>query len=792
MALHLHVIDPQFKIPADALIIRSAEDLIPLSNILLDAQKPSRKDVHVYLADEQLSRLILQLEGGILEIHFSQDVRSLLEQTYGALPSGLTLELAQRWLEPPHSTGISILQLLLSRVLGLRSFEAPSAKIPLTEVIEALVQKENLLQETLVLKAWMECGPSLAVGSDTAPGPLRDPRAAPSVLTLSLLSNYPVALQSALLEATNWQLPRSKGLDTLLSALTPPDPRILGSERLATLATLLKMELENLPIEKYLIFTSGRLKVELDILLERLSREDLKNRISVEDIRLHFDWLLAVDPIAAAQFQSFSDTLTIAAQIEIPQTTAETIEEAQSGLSSWRSFFIHQFLPALAAWRRQGRHKEDILARTLFSADASFAKWISRAYPKLKSLPLPVLAYRELRRLSSTIPEAGPCIILLIDGLAYEMAKLLQKEASEVGISISGTEPLIASLPTVTDIGMLTAVAGLPVETAWPEDYLQAENARKRREELLYQRVPNAVVQSLVQLEQVVEALKIPSDLYVLVWSDIDFLAHRYADPDMFIDYARISLRYILQEIAKAVNNQAHLSKQKERLRLLISADHGWTDLLEEAPVARPKIVGVRPHHRLCEVPRALKPNEIVDVEPNWIAIGGNDYDLPAGRTYLIPIKNRTVERRVSRQHGGLSQCEVFVPLLTGRFIKRPYHDIVLKATTLRPLQKNDKGEIRFVLTNPNWSEVRKVEIVCHDLDLLAKIDYVQAQYTGTYGPFPVTPRLSGYIDSVQIFLDYEGSAISHKVSLLEALSVERSPEERMAGDYSGLESLLQ
>jgi hypothetical protein len=259
------------------------------------------------------------------------------------------------------------------------------------------------------------------------------------------------------------------------------------------------------------------------------------------------------------------------------------------------------------------------------------------------------------------------------------------------------------------------------------------------------------------------------------------------------MDYAKISLRYILQEIAKVVNSQAHLRKQKEHLRLLISSDHGWTDLLKGEPIGRPKIAGVRPHHRLCELSRPLKPNEITDIKSNWITIGGSEYDLPSGKTYLIPAENRTVERRLARQHGGLSQCEVFVPLLTGRFVRRPYHDIVLKATAMRPLQKNDKGEISLVLTNPNWSGVKNVRIVCSDLDLLANIEYVQAEYTGIYGPFPVTPRVSGSVDTIQIFLDYEGNTIGpHKVSLLESLYIERTPDERMAGDYSGLDSLLQ
>jgi hypothetical protein len=796
MTLHLHILAPNEEMPPNSLAARSGEELIPFSSNLVKAQQSLNHDLHIWLADERLIELIPTPLEGLREIHRPKDLLSQLEDVYSPLPSALTLDLARRWLYPPHLERVPLLRLLLSRVLGLPELATPDANVPLTSVVEALVRSEAELREPLVCQAWMEYGPTMAVGTIDKPGALCDPYAAPSLLVMSLLSSYPRLLRTGILDELHWTMPGVRGLEALLTALTRPDPHVLGLQRLEVLTTLLRTELETLPTEGYLVSTSGRLKVELDVLLERVGSLTSAIPLSVEDIRSHFAWLLDNEPVAAEQFQSFCDILTIAGEVEIPQVSAETIDDARSGLISWKSFFVQKFLPALGAWRRLGRPQKGLLAHTLFSADAAFARWISAAYPKLKSLPSSPsspLAYREIRRLAKPSPGAGSCIVLLIDGLAYEMAEILQKEANTLGIWILEPVPAIASLPTITDVGMLATVAGLPVDMAWLEDSPQTENARRRREELLRQRVPQAVVKSVFQIEQMTEALAVQSDLYILVWSDVDSFAHRYTDPGLFVEHARVSLRYVLQELVKAVKSQPYLQQQKDQLRLLISADHGWTDLLKDEPVARPNIIGAQPHHRLYEVSRSLNMDERANLASDWVIVSGTDYDLPIEKTYLIPIENRAVARRVVRQHGGLSLSEVFVPIMVGGFGKPHYLDIIVRATAVRPLQKEQNGEVRLVLNNPNQSEVTNIRIYCEQLNMRVRIDSIQAHAIMPFGPFQVCPQVSGPVDTVEMVLNYEGRTIGPlRLNLLGPLSVERTPEERMAGDYSQLDSLFE
>lgn len=788
MTLRVYVLERDQDAPRGVPMARSAHDLVLLGDLLEGAQAPAGRDAEVWLADDSLLMLIPRPKGGLLEVYRPQNLLTALAAAYGPLPSGLSPEVAERWLAPPHPEGITILQLLLARVLELAELARPGAVAPLTPSVEAVARAEAALDDPLVRDAWATCGPLAAVGTPASPGPLRDVRGAPAVLATRLLSSYSPADGARVLEATAWRVPNAAGLERVVRLLDLPDPRALGPGRLASLATLLRPVLETLPLRQYLATVSGRLAVELEVLLERLEPGEPASSVPVEAVRLKFDWLLQVDSQMAARFDRFADIRATATQLAVPAVRPDSIEAAHAGLAEWADFYTHRFLPGLAAWRRVGRPRDGALARNLFAADATFAQWIARAYPKLKTLPMPPLAYREVRRRAGS----GPCIVLLVDGLAYELLDALREEALSVGIWFSEATPWLASLPTITDVGMLTSVAGLPADVAWADDTCQTEEARWRREELLRQREPSAVVCAPFQVEQIDQALKTPSELYVLVWSDVDSAAHRYGDSELFADHARVSIRHVVRAIARAVEDHPHLREKKDYLRLVVSADHGWTDLLEIEPAPRPTVDGAIPHHRLYEVPRTLGADEITGLGDSWVAVGGTDYDLPEGRTYLLPVENRPVARRATRQHGGLSMGEVFVPVVLGSFVAHAYRKLAIAATAADPLQRERKSEISLVLSNPNDGTLQNLRVTSADLDLRAEIEHVPAKSSGTFGPFLVRPRISGPIEVLEIALSYEGNTIGPERLTLEApVQVDRTLEERMSGDYGHLDGLF-
>lgn len=797
MSLLVNVVGGAAEIPPGAVVARVAADLIQLEKWLIDAQV-STDPKELWLIGEGLLKAVVQAPGGKLRVQFPRDPLPSLIESYGPMPALIGIEVAQRWLMPPHPRGIPLERLLLARVLRLPELEEAGAPSPLLRSLEAASDEEAsaAFAEQAVQRAWMVCGPPLAVGTPSAPGPVADPCDASAAIVARLLIGYADAARSALGRTTHWHaVERLTKATELLQSIDLPDPRVLGLERLASLAALLTPGLTNVPLDQYLGVVSGRLRPELDVLLDRLQRESPPESLALEEIRRKFNWLLEVDNAALARYQAYADAAAVAALVrtKLPLWRGETTPGAQEELGQWIRFFDDVYVPALKAWRRSGGRREGPDWQALYGADMGFARWIAAAFPKLKGQPIPPLAYGEVRRRSRLATEEAPSIVLLIDCLSWEMVNMLRQEAMAAGMWVSDVIPALASLPTITDVGMLTAVAGLPVTNAWADDHWETEEARRRREMLLRDRVPGAVVRVISQIAQITDALTQPSRLYVLVWSDIDSAAHRYADHQLFLEHTRVSLRRVLSALVQAVDSTPHLQARKERVQLIVSTDHGWTDLLDIEPVLRPRLNGLRAHHRLFQIDRPLTSEEVEELGPDWIAIGGPDFDLPAGRTYLVPSRNAPIERGTFRQHGGLSLTEVLVPMAVVGLAQSTYRGLAMVLCAgSAPLVKEHPGEVTIWVSNPNHKDLRDLRVTCAELDLRAESARIDANKTVNIGQFPVRPKISGEVRAVEIQAWYEGGVVGPRtVELERPLAVERTANERMAGDYSGLEDLL-
>ena len=790
MTLRIQIIrEPKERvIPEDVWVVNKLTELVRLNDLLIRAQDPSGPDEELWLTDPSLEQYIPRPTSGMIEIMDSEDPMTALAAAYGSLPSLLTTDLARRLLRTPHPSGITVTQLLLARAINVPEMENPSSTVRPTHVLESVVRASHAMTEPLVREAWKFHGPSLAVGNDTLPGPARDPDFVPALLAARLLAGYPKETRLQVLDSAKWSLPYNRRTEDAVSALDIPDPRVLGPERLASLSVLLRPTLEKLSMDSYLDTISGRLTVELDVLLERLELESTSVP-PVYEIRQCFSWMCEVDADCKSRLNRYADVQAVAAGLTPPASLAQSAEDVQFELQEWQTFFTERFLPAVWAWRRQGRPRQGRLVDALVGADSAFAHWIRSAFPYLKSLPTPPLAYRQVRNMVNS----GPSIVVLIDGLAFEMTEIMQEEGLRAGIRFANTRPCLASLPTITAVGMFTAVSGLPADVACSDEvWNKDENLRFHREEVLRKREPEAVVSVVWQLDQVNKALALPSHLYVLVWTEVDRALHRYDDTEQFVDHAKISLRHLFRSIAQEVEHQPHLRELKDKLRVVVTADHGWTDVLLPDPTDRPPINDASAHHRLYEVPRDLSEEEIEQVNNEWIVIAGSRYSLPAGRSFLVPPGNHLVRRGVTRAHGGLSQGEVFVPLAVGRFVSEAFRGVSITAFKDAPLQNSQKGEIKLVVNNPNNNRVQEVRFRCRDLDFRAELDSLNPLNSRTLGPFPVLPSRSGHIDEMEITLRYEGVLIGPEQVKLEApLFVERSSEERLTADYSKLEDLF-
>ena len=299
-------------------------------------------------------------------------------------------------------------------------------------------------------------------------------------------------------------------------------------------------------------------------------------------------------------------------------------------------------------------------------------------------------------------PGAGRQVVFWVDALRYEMgATLLERfggwnreQLTELKLEIAQ-----AALPSITPVGMAallpgaersfavadvdgapcSVVDGVPV--GW-------SNGKTKRLAHLQQRVPTAVVISLVELIR--HKPKDPALLeklaghgpVVVTSTGIDSAGER--DKDDNLANVRTDMQRELDTIEKAVRVLSELPLDHPLVRFVITADHGFLHL----PLGREPSMRIDPPQgrefdleRRCWLghPSAVKP-PCVEIPP--AALGyGND-----GLSVVVPRSSGVLKAGGSLcyHHGGSSIQELLIPLLSFRCTPATQADAPAPAGTSR------------------------------------------------------------------------------------------------------------
>ena len=293
-------------------------------------------------------------------------------------------------------------------------------------------------------------------------------------------------------------------------------------------------------------------------------------------------------------------------------------------------------------------------------------------------------AFPQTRTWSERVqPGAGRAVVFWVDALRYEMGATLhecfsgwsREQLSDLKLEIAQ-----AALPSITPVGMAallpgaersfavadvegspcSVVDGVPV--GWSE-------GKTKRLTHLQQRVPTAVVISLVDLIRSKEAVlieKLAGNGPVVVTSvGIDNAGER--DTDDNLANVRTDMQRELDTIEKAVRTLAELPLEHPLERFVITADHGFLHL----PLGREPAMRIDPPdgktfklERRCWLghPSALKA-PCVEIQPAALGYG------PNGLSVVVPRSSGVLKAGGSLcyHHGGSSIQELLIPLLSFR-----------------------------------------------------------------------------------------------------------------------------
>jgi hypothetical protein len=280
-------------------------------------------------------------------------------------------------------------------------------------------------------------------------------------------------------------------------------------------------------------------------------------------------------------------------------------------------------------------------------------------------------------------PGAGRVAVFWVDALRYEMGATLHERFSgwsREQLSDLKLELAQAALPSITPVGMaallpgaersfaVADVEGSPcslvdgVPVGWSND-------KPKRLAHLQQRVPTAVVISLVDLIRSKEAVlleKLAGTGPVVVTSTgIDHAGER--DTDDNLANVRTDMQRELNTLEGAVRRLAALPLEQPLERFVITADHGFLHL----PLGREPAMRIDPPdgklfklERRCWLghPSAVKPS-CVEIQPATLGYGQN------GLSVVLPRSSGVFKAGGSLcfHHGGSSIQELLIPLLSFR-----------------------------------------------------------------------------------------------------------------------------
>jgi hypothetical protein len=289
-------------------------------------------------------------------------------------------------------------------------------------------------------------------------------------------------------------------------------------------------------------------------------------------------------------------------------------------------------------------------------------------------------------------PTDSRLIWLIIDGLPDAYTSLLTAALKKHGLNKIKVEYALATLPTITAIGIPALLNGLRPNAS---SFIPIN-----RKEALIQAYPDHKVVFSNQPRDFADTLAAEVDLCCLHWRELDSYQHK---EDREIEGTRAE--HIGQELDKRIGLLAMAMRQTpdRRTRLLISTDHGATRCLrKESGISNKKIkeATAEPHERCIKLVGKLADEELDAKETYHLtkAITHNQDDWVAARGYRYFGSNDSGYR-----HGGLTPEETIVPVLMAEASDVIVSDLLISYFGTKELELGKTlKEVQLRIQNPN------------------------------------------------------------------------------------------
>jgi len=424
-----------------------------------------------------------------------------------------------------------------------------------------------------------------------------------------------------------------------------------------------------------------------------------------------------------------------------------------------------------------------------------------------------------------SVARGDKVILLVLDGLDWELWRHLRRALGRRGFVVQGDEAGLAILPTITEFSRRAVFGGMPprglasfVDDIYGTDIPPREEARTLARALGYlgrvdqlKALPaNKHIQylkgELVYVnggdKDFRQALTLDAKCYAFVYPEIDSHIHvSKLEESKLKTTARRWLSDLVEEIARGVRRNSSL-RDEVNLKIIVTSDHGFLDVSEQGQAKFEKslraFLDLERHGRLAIV----RTKDEEDTTPAlqavkdfynrhsaaWHVIWREQselFGLPESSSsegeviaWLMPRLLQYVRRgRGNYVHGGLSMYETIVPVA---ILSKGGLELEAPVVTLTGrLVSEEESTLSIAILNKNDLPLQDLVIDIPEMDL-------RALQVGDIGPrdvgnlaVSIIPPKSGDIP-VQVILAGEIGGVRKRFEETRILTVQPGRRERM------------
>ncbi|MFA6245339.1 MAG: hypothetical protein WC615_00270 [Mucilaginibacter sp.] len=321
----------------------------------------------------------------------------------------------------------------------------------------------------------------------------------------------------------------------------------------------------------------------------------------------------------------------------------------------WTSWAIESFIPFKFYYDELAEIEPEILLK-IHEGSTLYSDWLYNNYRAILNNTNILTNLDVIAEIREILDDPGYKVIwLIIDGFPAYFAPALRGILKKYGINKIDLKWSLATLPTITELGIPIMLAGTFDTSITPQDF-------GNRQVLLNKALHDKRCYYTTKLNDFQQTIERKSDLCCLHTHEIDTLLHKN---DSEFDTSRAAqIEEILEKRIKMISEIIKDSTDK-KIKFVISTDHGATKCLSRGQniknIRLEEAVKDRARERCVALQGSLS-HEQIDHEEMYVlksSVSQNRADWAIARGYKYFGKHDSGYR-----HGGLSPEETIVPLM--------------------------------------------------------------------------------------------------------------------------------